>query len=243
MGIKLFFHFWYSQGYSLTSVCILGLLGNCLTCIVLAQYQVCQASFWCNIFHHDNNNHCTDFLNIFKTVDWVSYDWLSAPPCVPPWLRSSLPVWPALMVLVCRAIYPSYKGRNTDGVIFFRHLFFVQHITITGSIYGVIIIALERHRVIRYPLRTTPTFAICSTFLALFSISVNLPKFLEFKVLIILNYSHFQITFLCKDFSWEGNNSSNNDPSGRKQNLHEMEQLLGPADTSWSHSFPCLGNC
>ena len=33
----VFFSF---KGYSLTSVCILGLLGNCLTCLVLAQYQI-----------------------------------------------------------------------------------------------------------------------------------------------------------------------------------------------------------
>ena len=147
------------------------------------------------------------------------------------------------MVLVCRAVYSSYRGRSADGVIFYRLIFFVQNITIIGPIYGVIIISLERHCAIRYPLWSTPSFAICSTFLVLFSISVNLPKFLEFKVLTILNYSHFQITFLCEDFSRKQNNSSNYNTSGRKQNLHEMEQLLGPAHNSWSCSFPCLGNC
>ena len=61
-------------------------------------------------------------------------------------------------------------------------LFPYQHMAITGSIYIVLIIALERQRAILHPFKKTPSFIVCAMFLGWLSISVNLSKFLEFKV-------------------------------------------------------------
>ena len=166
-------------------VCILGLLGNCLTVLVLAQYQACTVyCTWHMCLQITNISLYTDSLNILQATDRTCYHWFSSPPGVSTGLWSTVSLRAALVVPVPGAVCSSYQGT------FFRtkHLLniFVQHITITGSIYGVVIIALERHHVIHHPLRSTPTFSVCSTFLILFSISVNLPKFLEFKVLINL---------------------------------------------------------
>ena len=101
-----------------------------------------------------------------------------------------------------------------------------------------------RHHVIHFPLRSTPTFTVCSTFLVLFSISVNLPKFLEFKVLINLASSQlYYLSISSKDFSCEWHHGPYHNPAGREQDLHEVEQLLGPALTPWGCAFLRPGLC
>ena len=62
------------------------------------------------------------------------------------------------------------------------YLFLLQHMAITASMYMVLIIALERQQAILHPFKKTPSFTVCSMFLLFLSISLNLSKFLEFKV-------------------------------------------------------------
>ena len=54
--------------------------------------------------------------------------------------------------------------------------------SITASIYMVLIIALERQRAINDPFKKTLNFGTCGLFLTFTSVALNLSKFLEFQV-------------------------------------------------------------
>lgn len=152
----------YIGGYSLTGVCILGVMANILTCLVLAQYRVLS------IF--------SKLLAVLAVVDGV-----------------------LLLVFLVDSGLPNLVGQPAwyDHLVPTMHP--VKHMTITGSIYAVLIIAVERERAILHPLKISPSFSICCTFLLIFSVSVNLPKFLEFQVLDINGTSVLLTTDLAED--------------------------------------------
>jgi len=57
----------------------------------------------------------------------------------------------------------------------------IKHMTITCSIYMVVIISIERHRAILSPFKKSLKWSNCLSFVIAVSIFINLPKFLEFK--------------------------------------------------------------
>merc|ERR1719192_646948 len=101
----------YIGGYSLTAVCILGVMANILTCLVLARYRVLS------IF--------SKLLALLAVIDCA-----------------------LLLVFLVDSGIPTMVGAPHWYNYLVPTMHPLKHMTITGSMYAVVIIALERERAI-----------------------------------------------------------------------------------------------
>ena len=152
---------WFLQGVFLTCFCVLGILANTITIIVLSRYNV-PSTF-------------TNLLSSLAVIDTL----LLVVFLVDSGLeRLEVDMeWYTHLIPVVHAIKVSISQQHLKCLYSC-----VQHMTITGSIYMVVVISIERSRAILSPFQKSLNWVPFLCFVLCLSVFVNLPKFLEFKV-------------------------------------------------------------